>query len=231
MFDKRSRPVGARRPGRTHRVAMLAMATGAAAFLASAASAQTAAITNGAKLAAQERQACSKNLKAIYAAIQAFQADRHDLPNWLSDLVPQYLPDANVLTCPTCRRTGQAEAPPLTDPKLPSSYLFEFCPVPLGQAAPGAPTRTRREWKRRQMELVGLQVPLVRCRHHRPVLNLGFDGTIYGSPPSWELLFTNKVSAADLTGARIFADEPARAPKAPKKAGRAEPAEPATGPK
>ena len=33
-----------------------------------------------------------KNLKVIYDAIQAFEADHHDLPNWLSDLVPQYLP-------------------------------------------------------------------------------------------------------------------------------------------
>ena len=89
--------------------------------------------------AAEEKAACIKNLKVIYDAIQAFQADHRDLPNWLSDLVPQYLADANVLVCPVCRRTGQTEAPPLADPKLPSSYLFEFCPVPLGRAR-----RTRR---------------------------------------------------------------------------------------
>lgn len=166
--------------------------------------------------AAEEKQACIKNLKTIYDAIQAFQAEHHDLPNWLSDLVPQYLDDVNVLICPICRRTGQTEAPPLADPKLPSSYLFEFCPVPLRGAAPNAPDQTRREWKRRQMGLVGSVVPLVRCRHHKPVLNLGFDGKIYESPATWELAFTNRVDPAALTPARMFTNAPARPAKTTK---------------
>src|SRR5579863_5425924 len=55
---------------------------------------------DSAKLAAAEKEACSKNLLQIYDAIQAYQTDHRDLPNWLSDLVPQYLDDPNVLTCP-----------------------------------------------------------------------------------------------------------------------------------
>src|ERR1700677_4978298 len=54
-----------------------------------------------------EREGCVRNLKLIYDAIQASQMDHHDVPNWLSDLVPQYLTDANVLICPVCKRTGQ----------------------------------------------------------------------------------------------------------------------------
>ena len=145
--------------------------------------------------------------------------------------MPQYLADANVLMCPVCRRTGQTEGPPLADPKLPSSYLFEFCPVPLGGAAANAPTRTRREWKRRQMGLVGSLVPVVRCRHHTPVLNVGFDGTIYESPSSWEWVFTNRVSAASLTAARLFADEavqPTNARRKPALAARFPAREPGT---
>ena len=162
--------------------------------------------------ATDEKEACTKNLKVIYQAIQAYQAEHKDLPNWLSDLVPQYLPDANVLICPLCRRTGQTEGPPLADPKIPSSYLFEFCPLPLGDEAPNAPTRTRRDWKRRQMGLVGAVVPVVRCRHHQPALNLAFDGTVYESPGMWELAFTNRISAESLTPAQIFAtDSPAAA--------------------
>jgi hypothetical protein len=171
---------------------------------------------------AEEKADCIKNLKVIYEAIQAFQAEHRDLPMWLSDLVPQYLTDANVLMCPVCRRTGQTEGPPLADPKLPSSYLFEFCPVAVGTAATNAPTRTRREWKRRQMELVGSQVPVVRCRHHTPVLNLAFNGAIYESPSNWEWVVTNRVSAAALTPAAIFADEPARPSNAGKKTKAAE---------
>jgi hypothetical protein len=164
--------------------------------------------------AALEKEACLRNLKVIYDAIQEYRTDHKDLPNWLSDLVPKYLADGNVLICPVCLRTGETEAPPLADPKLPSSYLFEFCPVPLGAAATNAPSRTRREWKRRQMGLVGPMVPLVRCRHHNPVLNLAFDGKVYESPASWEMLVTNRVSAADLTPARMFADAAAPTAKA-----------------
>src|SRR5580765_5166560 len=97
--------------------------------------------------AEQDKEGCIRNLKIIYAAIQAYQKDKKDLPNWFSDLVPQYLPDVTVLMCPVSRRTGKTEPPGLADPKIASSYLFEFCPLPLGGELPAAPTKTRREWK------------------------------------------------------------------------------------
>jgi hypothetical protein len=37
------------------------------------------------------------------------------------------------------------------------------------------------------------------------VLNLAFDGRIYESPPSWEVLLTNQLDIAELIPARIFA--------------------------
>jgi hypothetical protein len=156
-----------------------------------------------------------RNLKVIYDAIQAYQFDHKDLPNWLSDLVPDYLSDGNVLICPVCRRTGRTEGPPLADPKLACSYLFEFCPVPVGQPHPGEPPHTRREWKRRQMGLLGSVVPMVRCRHHAPVLNLGFNGSIYASPPQWEELFTNRIRAAELSLRAIFGGDSAEEPLEP----------------
>jgi hypothetical protein len=156
---------------------------------------------------ADEKESCIKNLKLIYEAIQAYQTEHKDMPNWLSDLVPKYLSDANVLVCPVCRRTGQVESPPLADPNIPSSYLFEFCPVPLGKEAPAAPNRTRRDWKRRQMGMVGSIVPVVRCRHHEPVLNLGFDGRIYESTPAWESMLTNRINPEELSIGRLFANE------------------------
>ena len=161
---------------------------------------------SAAALAAEEKESCTRNLRVIFDAIQAYQFDHKDLPNWLSDLVPDYLSDGNVLICPVCRRTGQTEQPPLADPKLACSYVFEFSPVPIGSIT-GEPKHTRREWKRRQMGLVGSGVPLVRCRHHNPMLNLAFNGNIYESPPQWELLFTNRVRAAELTVRAIFGPE------------------------
>lgn len=167
-------------------------------------------------LAAREKEECTRNLQRIYEAIQAYEVDHKDIPNWLSDLVPEYLPDATVLVCPVCRRTGKVEQLSLVDPRLGSCYLFEFCPVPLGNQAPNATNHTRREWKRRQMGLLGSVVPIVRCRQHNPVLNLSFDGHVYESPGMWELKFTNRIPQAELTAARLFANEPS-AQKAPEK--------------
>jgi hypothetical protein len=65
------------------------------------------------------------------------------------------------------------------------------------------------------MGLIGSVVPVVRCRHHRPVLNLGFDGAIYESGPNWEQSFTNRVSATSLTPNGIFAGEPSTPGKSP----------------
>jgi hypothetical protein len=175
--------------------------------LPSGASAQTNPAPTAKDLAMVEKEACIKNLKVIYDAIQAYQTDNKDLPNWLSDLVPQYLSDANVLICPTCRRTGRMDQLDLSDPKLASSYLFEFAPLPLGNVLPEAPSTTRREWKRRQMALAGAMVPIVRCRQHKPLLNLSFDGKVYESPVMWETVVSNRVNPADLTAPRLFRDK------------------------
>ncbi len=166
---------------------------------------QAASRTISADLAAQEKEGCVNNLKAIYSAIEAYRRDHNELPNWFSDLVPDYLPDVNALVCPICLRTGQTEEPGLSDPHIASSYLFEFSPIPLGKAAPANPKATRRDWKRRQIEMVGSIVPVVRCRNHKPTLNLACDGRVYESPPSWETMLTNTVDPATLTIARMFA--------------------------
>src|SRR6266850_897451 len=210
----------------TRRLVLMLMAAGTLRGLVPLLCAQDSTV-KASELALEEKEACSRNLKAIYDAIEAYKRDHKDLPNWLSDLVPQYLTDAGLLVCPVCRRTGRTEVPDLADPRIASSYLFEFCPVPLGGLAPNAPTSTRRDWKRRQMNLVGPLVPIVRCRNHHGALNLAFDGRIYESPPSWEALLTNRLDPADLTPAKMFAadatpEEPAarrfppRDPKADK---------------
>jgi hypothetical protein len=171
------------------------------------------------KLAAEEKEGCMKNLQAIYAAIEAYRADHKDIPNWFSDLVPDYLTNVNVLICPVSRRTGKVDAPQLSDPRIASSYLFEFCPLPLGTSAPANPKVTRREWKRKQMGAVGSIVPLVRCRLHQKPLNLAFDGRVYESPPAWESMLTNLVDPESLSPARMFpaGAETSAKPVAPKK--------------
>ena len=195
------------RPWAVRSWALAGMALLTASLVPEMAPAQSPSIATSAGLTAEEREACTRNLKVIYDAIQAYQYDHKDLPNWLSDLVPDYLSDPTVLICPVCRRTGRTESPPLADPKLACSYVFEFSPVPVGTALAGEQVHTRRDWKRRQMGLIGSGVPIVRCRHHDPLLNLGFNGTVYESPPQWELNFTNRVRPAELSVRAIFGGE------------------------
>ena len=112
----------------------------------------------------------------------------------MSDLVPNYLADTNVLICPVSTRTGRQSPFGVLDPKIHSSYVYEFTPTALPAVVQGAfpgPKMTMRLWKRQQMELVGGQVPLVRCLLHDPVLNLSVGGKVYESKVYWELNFTN----------------------------------------
>ena len=150
----------------------------------------------------EESTACRKNLEKIKAAIDAYRKDHGDVPNWLSDLVPQYLSDTNLLVCPVTKRTGHLSAFGMLDPKVYSSYLCEFTPTPIPEVVKGAwpgPAMTMRDWKRQQMELAGDQVPLIRCLLHDPALNLGIGGTIYESQVYWELNFTNQAGLKALS--------------------------------
>jgi hypothetical protein len=138
-----------------------------------------------------ERQQCTENLQKIYQAIRAYQLDHRDLPKWLSDLVPKYLPDPAVLLCPAQLRTGTDATYGMKDPKLPCSYLYEFCNQEISESIRGmvpdwTAGMTMKEWKVKQLLTYGPDVPLVRCWHHEPLLNLAFSGDIYESDPLWE---------------------------------------------
>ncbi len=131
---------------------------------------------------------CKQNLEKIAAAIVAYRKDHKDIPNWLSDLVPQYLP-AEALICPVTKKTERLSPYGALDPKLRCSYLYEFPPTPITDVIKGAfpgPMMTTRRWKRQQMGVVGSEVPITRCLLHNPVLNLSFGGRIYESPMLWE---------------------------------------------
>ncbi len=144
-----------------------------------------------------ESAACKKNLEKINAAIEAYRRDHKEIPNWLNELVPKYLADTNLLVCPVTKHTGQQSAFGVLDPKVYSSYLYEFTPTPIPEVVKGAfpgPKMSMGEWKHQQMKLVGGEVPLVRCLLHEPALNLSIGGKVYESPVYWELNFTNIVN-------------------------------------
>ena len=78
-------------------------------------------------LMAAEQEQCFTNMLKIRAALMAYRKDHQKMPDWLSDLVPDYLDDTNCLICPVCARTGEkANLHGMDDPKLTSSYYYEF---------------------------------------------------------------------------------------------------------
>lgn len=149
-------------------------------------------------LAAHEKDECGKHLRMIHEAVQAYRLDHKELPPWLSDLLPKYIADAGILICPVAKRTGR-EHPyaHLTDPKIVTSYGYEFCDAETGSLWDGGKIRMR-DWKSMQMAWLGGSVPLVRCLLHSPTLNVGFDGRLYESPLTWESLFDEVVTRRDL---------------------------------
>ena len=125
----------------------------------------------------QNIELCTQNLVAIGEAIEAYQKEHGDFPDWLSDLHPKYLPDANTLICPADEAGGKTIFSMNTDPKMPVSYEYQFHPE-------------YRAEKSAQREIYGDAMPLVRCRHHESedfdCLNLSFSLKIYKSSAVWE---------------------------------------------
>jgi hypothetical protein len=140
---------------------------------------------------AAERESDKKNLLTIYKALKAYEKEHGKLPDWLSDLVPKYILDTNVLVSPFYLRTGKEVLYGNDDPHLKTSYIYEFSakPVPkdIRSAFPNLPDRmTMKEWKTRQLTEFGRVVPIVRCFLHNPVLNVTSDGEFFESGAYWE---------------------------------------------
>ncbi|GEM_PF-2631500 len=130
----------------------------------------------------QERtqvEACKQNLRKISHALTDYRRD-HDgeLPNWLSDLYPDYLQDETILLCPHDPNptTKYVE---LKDPKMKCSFLYQFAPVNVG-------ARNYREWKTYQLNDYGDRTPVARYLGFSQPLSLSYGGEIYFSKLTWE---------------------------------------------
>ena len=145
-----------------------------------------------------EKQACSRNLQRIYQAIQAYRKEHHQLPNWLSDLIPDYLNEPATLSCPVSGHdTNDTPVAQSIDPKLPNAYEYEFCDGPGNMSGMPAGMKMR-EVRGLQMGIVGGNIPLVRCLRHSPTLNISFDGRVFEAPLAWEDLYRDMVGPLDL---------------------------------
>ena len=158
-----------------------------------------------------DRELCKKNLTKIYDSIKAYRAEHKDIPPYLSDLVPKYLKDQNTLICPTVKKTGTINNHGIEDPNITTSYTYEFSDTLIPDSILAGSNRTMEDWKRRQMALVGSKVPMVRCHCHGRTLNISYDGQIYEGPAGWEGELAGEIDPAELSAARIFANESADA--------------------
>jgi ankyrin repeat protein len=140
-------------------------------------------------------QPCGANLQKIYAAIKKYEKDKGRLPDWLSDLVPDYLTKETLL-CPHKPSYRDLARPQIqVEQEIPCSYTYEFSMLRKPATTPkGIQPRPwggmlNQDLKMAQMRLFGDVVPLLRCRTHGYVLNLSVGGQLYISPLFWERMF------------------------------------------
>ncbi len=117
---------------------------------------------------------CTHNLQEIGKAIQTYHKEHGDHPEWLSDLLPKHLADADILICPADKNGGKALYTRGIDPNKPVSYSYEFFPA-------------QRKQVQEMRTMFGDTTPLVRCMHHqikkeRTTLNLSFANKVYQAP-------------------------------------------------
>jgi hypothetical protein len=147
----------------------------------------------------EHMEVCGTHFKEIYKAIERFKADKDNIPNWLSDLYPDYLQDESLLICPADPNQGKVERLPFapSDPKMPCSYLYEFHPKYFFDMGPeevkkqfGENTKAiiARDYKNKQLQDFGDIVPIVRCWNHGgdSVLSLSYGGKIFVTDGPWE---------------------------------------------
>ncbi len=151
-------------------------------------------------------EVCTQNLVTIGKAIKAYKKEHGDFPDWLSDLHPKYLADANTLICPVDKENGKTIFSLNADPKMPVSYGYQFHPE-------------YREKKSKQREMYGDVIPLVRCRHHAnedfDCLNLSFSLKIYKSSAVWESM-PEELYGSPEAAITAFEDALARHPDDPR---------------
>ncbi len=126
-----------------------------------------------------------------WRAIMAYKEAKGTLPDYLSNLIPEYLPDADALISPTEKRTGRHGDNNYHDPKVWNSFCYEFS---AGRFAGN--TQTFREVKEAQMEEFGGVVPILRCFLYERVMSIAYSGDEYESALYWETSPEAKALAA-----------------------------------
>ena len=130
-------------------------------------------------------ETCRENLRQIKRALEDYRVANADAdPQWLSELVPQYLSE-KALLCPADPTAGVPGVltEDAADPTLPCSYLYEIRP-------------SEKEEQQMLWTPEGDMIPIVRCEHHR--LNLSLGGKLYRNGPQRDIYNSNKMGFSAL---------------------------------
>ena len=125
----------------------------------------------------QDKAVDKEHMMTIWKALMAFQKAKGKLPDYLSDMVPEFLPDQGVLLSPTKDAKSYK-----TDPKVKTPYVYEFRADKIGDGMP-----TYHEAKPDQLKEYGEAIlPILRCFSHGNAMNVAYRGDYYESPGYWE---------------------------------------------
>ena len=131
---------------------------------------------------AAHREIDKAHMRAIHAGLFAYKAKHGHFPEYLSQLIPEYI-SADILTTP---RAGDATARQFLDgdhpdPKAKPAYGFEFSNLEFRDG------RTFAEIKEVQRAEWGDVVPLLRAfGYDGQVLNMAYSGDFYETQLNWE---------------------------------------------
>ena len=162
----------------------------------------------------EHRQLCQRNLTRIFDALGQYVERYGTLPNWLSDVFPEFISDRDVLVCPYVAKTGQffewrkglVQGPGKPSKGPPTYYHYEFCLEKAPHTVPEDSDKTYRDYKQAQRILLGDGVPIVRCLAHDPILNLAYNGLIFENidPVYWEESFAHIYAHGSLAPRDVF---------------------------
>lgn len=127
---------------------------------------------------------CAQNLTTIGKALQTYEKEHGDFPEWLSELQPKHLTNPDALICAADEDQGVPILPYNTDPNLPVSYNYDCDPEYYQQ------------WLKHERNVYADANPIVRCPHHANpdsystllsnlYLNLSFSNNVYLSDAFW----------------------------------------------
>ncbi len=150
----------------------------------------------------QDRLRCHDNLRALFAATQAFRQTSNRWPDSLVELVPAFIADTNRLICPLALLGTPLAETFESSPSSYISYVYEFSPelarsgwVNYDDVSLWRRGMTIRDLRQAQIGRYGAIVPLIRCGHHFPCPSVAHNGEVFETWVAWAYEVAGRANA------------------------------------